>query len=68
MDEEEELANFEPLKEVLGEAVEKEQEDSEKNVSSESSTKSRKNQSKVVIKKTRRRKPSLPKKLVIQEE
>jgi hypothetical protein len=68
VDEEEELANFEPLKEVLGEAVEKEQEDSEKNVSSESSTKSRKNQSKVVIKKTRRRKPSLPKKLVIQEE
>ena len=67
VDEEEELVEVaqrppEVLGEVLGEVEEPEQ-----NVSSESSAKSRKNVSRVVIKKTKRRRKPVPPKLVIEE-
>jgi len=65
VDEEEELVEVaQRPPEVLGEEVE---EEPEQNVSSESSTKSRKNVSRVVIKKTKRRRKTAPPKLVIEE-
>jgi hypothetical protein len=68
VDEEEELVEVaqRPPQEVLGEIVD-ELEEPEQNVSSESSAKSRKNVSRVVIKKTKRRRKTGSPKLVIEE-
>ena len=64
VDEEEELVEVaQRPPEVLGEEVE----ESEQNISSESSSKSRKNVSRVVIKKTKRRRKTGSPKLVIEE-
>ena len=67
VDEDEEIVNFEPPREVLGEILEEMVEEPEQNVSSDSSAKSRKNVSKVVIKKTKRRRKVAAPKLVIEE-
>jgi len=77
VDEDEEVVNFEAPKEVLGEVVgemgeigdevDEILEEPERNVSSDSSTKSKKNVSRVVIKKTKRRRKDAAPKLVIEE-
>ena len=74
VDEEEEVVAFEAPKEVLGEVLDEfgdkegdDVEEPERNVSSDSSVKSKKNVSRVVIKKTKRRRKVAAPKLVIEE-
>jgi len=70
VDEEEEAVAFEAPKEVLGEVLDEfgdKDEEPERNVSSDSSAKSKKNVSRVVIKKTKRRRKVAAPKLVIEE-
>jgi hypothetical protein len=70
VDEEEEVVAFEAPKEVLCEVLDElgdEVEEPERNVSSDSSVKSKKNALRVVIKKTKRRRKVAPPKLVIEE-